>query len=359
MLSLNSIVRLGVVALLGGVLTARVGQAQRYTYTGSELAVFNLAGTIRVEGGSGGEIVVNVTKRGPDAAKLSVESGKVRGHDALRVIFPAERIVFSGERRSRWDRTRIRVSKDGTFGEGDEGGMRFGFGDGRVEIASSGRGLEASADVVVSLPKGRSLTINLGVGDATVDNVDGDVSVNAYGANVTTSRTRGTLELDTGSGEVKITDAEGDLTLDSGSGSVTLTRMKGAHLTIDSGSGRIRGESVDVGQLNLDSGSGSVDLKGVRAPDITLDSGSGSVALGLVDDVSNMRIDSGSGSVTLGIPASLGAELYASTSSGGIDFDFAVQILKRGDDFVRAVLGDGRGRISIDSGSGAVRLRKS
>jgi hypothetical protein len=61
---------------------------------------------------------------------------------------------------------------------------------------------------------------------------------------------------------------------------------------------------------------------------------------------------------TIGVPEALGAELDAETGSGGIDFDFPVQILRKGDDFVRAKLGDGRGHITIDSGSGTVRLRK-
>ncbi|MEP7343612.1 MAG: DUF4097 family beta strand repeat-containing protein [Gemmatimonadaceae bacterium] len=359
MLSLQLVARPAVAALLGAVLFAPGAAAQRFTFSGEELNVYNLAGSIRVQGGTGSEIVVNLTKRGADGGKLTVETGKVRGHDAFRVIYPSERIVFK-DGKSRWDRTQLRVNSDGTFGDGgEEGRMRFGFGNDRVEIVSSGRGLDAAADVVVSLPKGRGLTINLAVGDATLENVDGDIRVNVWGADVTTIGTRGSLDLDTGSGEVKITDAEGEITLDSGSGNVTMSRVKGPRLTIDSGSGRVRAETVTVERLNIDSGSGSVDLRGVEAPDIVLDSGSGSVALDLKADVASLRIDAGSGSVTLGIPESLGAELEASTGSGGVDFDFPVQVLRKSDDFVRVKLGDGRGRISIDSGSGAIRLRRS
>ncbi len=358
MLSVHRYARPAIAALVGAALFSSVAEPQRYAFSGQELSVYNLAGSIRVQGGTGSEIVVNMTKRGPDASKLTVETGKVRGRDAFRVIYPADRIVFK-DGKSRWDRTQLRVTSDGTFGDGDDGRMRFGFGNDRVEITTSGRGLEASADVVVSLPRGRGLTINLAAGDATLENVDGDIRVNVWAADVTTSMTRGSLDLDTGSGEVKVSDAEGDITLDSGSGNVTMTRVKGPHLTVDSGSGRVRGEAVTVDRLNIDSGSGSVDLRGVEAPDIVLDSGSGSVGLDLKGDVSSVKIDAGSGSVTLGIPESLGAELEASTGSGGVDFDFAVQVLRKSDDFVRVKLGDGRGRISIDSGSGSIRLRKS
>lgn len=339
-------------------IAAPAAAAQRYTFSGEELSVYNLVGSIRVQGGSGNEIVVTMTKRGPDASQLTAESGRVRGKDAFRVIYPSDHIVFK-DGRSRWDRTQLHVNKDGTFGDSDEGRMRWGFGNDRVEISSSGRGLEAAADLVVSLPRGRGLTINLAAGQATLENVDGDLRVNAWAADVTTNGTKGLLDLDTGSGETKVTDAEGEVTLDSGSGNVTMTRVKGPHLTIDSGSGRVRAEAIVVDRLNIDSGSGSVDLRGVEAPDISVDSGSGSVGIDLKADVSRVSIDSGSGSVTLGIPESLGAELEAETGSGGVDFDFPVQLLRKSDDFVRAKLGDGRGRISIDSGSGAVRLHRN
>ncbi|MBV6521865.1 MAG: hypothetical protein MNPFHGCM_02009 [Gemmatimonadaceae bacterium] len=344
--------------VLASLLPAASAVAQRYTFGGQDLSVYNLVGSIRVQGGAGADIVVNVTRRGPDASKLTVESGRLRGRDALRVIYPAERVVFR-DGGSRWERTRLYVNKDGTFGDDGERRMRFGFGDGRIEIASSGRGLDAAADVAVSLPPGRSLTINLAAGKATLENVDGDLRVNVWAADVTTTGTRGRLELDTGSGDVRVSDAEGELTLDSGSGGVTLAGVKGPSLTIDSGSGRVQADAVLVDRLDIDSGSGAIDLRSVQAPDITLDSGSGSVRLDLKADVNRMSIDAGSGDVTIHVPESLGAELEASTASGGVEFDFPVQLLRKANDFVRARIGDGQGRISIDAGSGAIRLRRS
>ncbi|MFN8572961.1 MAG: DUF4097 family beta strand repeat-containing protein [Gemmatimonadaceae bacterium] len=335
--------------------------AQRYTLHGNEAAIYNLVGTIRVQGTSTGDIEVNVAKKGDDASKLKVETGTARGRESLRVVYPGDRIVFRGTgSTSRWrnDRTQVHVNEDGTFGDGDRGRDGwFGRGD-RVDIVSSGSGLDASADVTVSLPRGRSLRISLAAGDATLENVDGDIDVNVWAANVTTNHTKGMLSLDTGSGETSITDAEGEVMMDAGSGGVTLTRVKGARLTLDSGSGRVRADEIAVEHLSIDSGSGSVDLRAISAPDIVLDSGSGSVGLDLKDDVQTLRIDSGSGSVTINVPESLGAEVEAETGSGGIDFDFPVQVLKRDDDYVRAKLGDGRGRITIDSGSGSVRMRK-
>ncbi|MFN8582224.1 MAG: DUF4097 family beta strand repeat-containing protein [Gemmatimonadaceae bacterium] len=293
--------------------------AQRFTLKGSDAAVYNLVGSIRVQGAASGDIEVSVTRKGDDASKLKVESGVVHGRESVRVIYPSDRIVFrgNGSRRS-WSggRTQVHVNDDGTFGD-DRGRGDGWWGRDRVEIVSSGRGLDASADVTVSVPRGKSLRIALAAGDATIDNVDGDLDINVWAADVTTSHTRGELKLDTGSGETSVTDANGDVMLDSGSGGVTLSQVKGSHLTIDSGSGRVRADGIAVERLNIDSGSGSIDLRDVAAPDIVLDSGSGSVGLDLKADVETMRIDSGSGSVSINVPESLGAELEARQGAAG------------------------------------------
>ena len=134
MFSANRITVPTFAALVGVALFAHAGAAQRYAFSGQELTVYNLAGTIRVQGSTSGEIVVNMTKHGADAGKLTVETGKVRGHDAFRVIYPSDRIVFR-DGHSRWDRTQLHVNSDGTFGDGTEGRQRWGFG------SSGGRGM--------------------------------------------------------------------------------------------------------------------------------------------------------------------------------------------------------------------------
>lgn len=69
-------------------------------------------------------------------------------------------------------------------------------------------------------------------------------------------------------------------------------------------------------------------------------------------------MDAGSGAVTLGFPASLSAVLDISTGSGGISTDFAVQVNRTERNRLQGTLGNGKGRIHVDAGSGAVRLRK-
>ncbi len=332
------------------------GQTTTHQLRGTDVAVYNLAGIVRVEAGSGTDVEIEVTRRGPDASRLQVESGPIRNRETLRVIYPGDRIVYRApdQRGGGGFRTSLRVNGDGTFD-----GNWDGFRGGRVEIRSDGSGLEASADLRIRVPRGKSLELNLAVGEATVSNVEGDIRIDVHAASLTTQGTRGKLDLDTGSGEVRVTDARGDLLLDTGSGNVTLESIAGRILELDSGSGRITARGVEVEELRLDTGSGRVSLLDVKTRELSLDSGSGSVEVDLSSDVDRMEVDAGSGSITIGVPPSLGAEVMIETGSGGIEVDVPITMTRNGRRSLEGRLGDGRGRMVIETGSGGVRLRAS
>lgn len=350
--------RLSRIVLIGAMAVSAPANGQTTTHQlrGSNVAVYNLAGVVRVEAGSGTEVEVEVTRRGSDASRLQVESGPIRDRETLRVIYPEDRIVYRApDMRSGSDfRTSLRVNEDGTFDGGWDG-----FRGRRVEIRSGGSGLEASADLRIRVPRGKSLDLNLAVGEATVSNVEGDIRIDVQAASVTTQGTRGKLDLDTGSGEVRVTDARGEIALDTGSGSVTLESVAGPRLELDSGSGRITARGVEVEELRLDTGSGRVSLRDVKTRELALDSGSGSVEIDLSSDVDRMEVDAGSGSITIGVPPSLGAEVLIETGSGGIDVDVPITMTRSGRRSLEGRLGDGRGRMAIETGSGGVRIRAS
>jgi len=346
----------GIVAVAIVIAPAGAQTPERRTLPGNDVAVYNIAGVMRIEGGTGTEVAVEVTRGGADAAKLQIATGKVRNRETLRVIYPERRIVYrqgTGDRSSWRSRTTLRVDDDGTFSDDRSG-------DGRnVDVVESGDGLAAYADVRVIVPRGKRVSVFLGVGEAKIENVEGDLYVDVSSASVTSTRTRGKLSLDTGAGEVRVTDAQGDIDLDTGSGSVEVSNIRGPRLTMDTGSGRVRGTDVVVDEIELDTGSGSVRMAQVQSKRITLDSGSGSVELDLRADVESVRIDSGSGGVTLGIPESLGAAIRIDTGSGGIDTDIPIQVRKAEKNYLSGSIGDGKGEIVIETGSGGVRLRRS
>src|SRR5262249_34609533 len=320
--------------------------------SGERGALYNLAGRVRVQAATGTQVTVDITRGGRDASKLKLETGDVRGWSALRVVYPSDRIVYP-EWQSR-GRTQIHVNADGTFDDDSNWRDRD-----RVEIRSSGDGLEAHADMTIGVPKGQRIYVHWGVGDATVRNVDGDLRVSVASATVTSEHTRGRLSLDTGSGSVSVTDAQGEVKLDTGSGGVTVDGVKSETLDIDTGSGSVRGQNIDAKMLKVDVGSGGVSLERINAGRVTVDAGSGRTVLGFTQPVEDIAIDAASGGVTLRLPPAQGGDGDIETGSGGIDSDFAVQPTRLARNHLRGQIGDGKARIRIESGSGTVRLIKN
>ena len=339
-------------ALAGALaLAVPVTAQERYTVGGDEVAVYNLAGEVTVAGGGSGEVTVDVMRGGADAGRLDVQVGEVNGRQALRVLYPADRITYDA---GRWGgSTTLRVDRDVTWG-----GDRDGWWNGgeRVRISNRGGGLDAHADLRVTVPEGKEIAIYLAVGRITASNVNGTVILDTHAGGVEARDMTGYLNVDTGSGSVEVTGMDGDLGVDTGSGSVRVGDVTGEEVGIDTGSGRVQADGVAARRINIDTGSGSIDLRRASAREVRLDTGSGSVEADLTEDIDRLAVDTGSGSVTVRLPADVGARLAIETGSGGIHTDFPVMVTRRARDELHGEVGDGRGSIEIDTGSGSVRL---
>ena len=138
-------------------------QMERQTLSGERVAIYNLAGKLRIEGGSGSDVVVEITRGGKDASQLKVANSVINGQQSLRVIYPSDRIVYP--ELDRWNRTTLSVAEDGTWGDHEDRGFRGRSRD-RVEIRGSGTGLEAFADLRIIIPRGKRVVVHHAVGDA-------------------------------------------------------------------------------------------------------------------------------------------------------------------------------------------------
>jgi len=339
-----------VTALSVALPAAATAQASgSYTLSGNVVSVYNLAGVVSVRAGSGSSVGIEVDAQGRDAGELRVETGTIRSAQTLRVVYPDDRVVYSDARFR--GRTEMRVNDDGTFYDRD--GSRRGQ---RVRISNRGDGLEAHANLNISVPAGQTVNVYLGVGDVTVTNVNGDLRVDVGSAHVESNGTRGRLVIDTGSGSVDVDNAEGDVNVDTGSGSVSVRNVSGERLTVDTGSGSVTGSDIRVRDLNVDTGSGRITLQSVATSSAVLDTGSGAVRLDLIADIDELEVDTGSGSVTISHPETFGAQLNLETSSGGIDFDAPITVTRISRRSLVGSMGDGDGRVHIDTGSGSIRF---
>jgi len=341
-------------SLVNTLAAASPGSPERFSVTGSEVRIYDLAGQARLTAGNGTAVVVLVTRGGGDSGQLKVATGEIEGAQTLRVIFPSDRVIYPAMGHD--FNTEVQVRDDGTFHEGHDHWSTSGH---RVRISSHGSGLDAHADLEIQVPRNQQLKLHLAAGDVNVKNVDGELLLDTGAGDVTGSGTRGKLKVDTGSGDVTLSDAQGELDVDTGSGDVELSGMKGEKAKIDTGSGRIRASDVAVQGLDLDTGSGGVEASGVKTRLLRVDTGSGSVDIGLLAAAEKIGVDTGSGSVTLRVPSSLGADISFETGSGDFHTDLPVQIQQLRDGSYRGKLGDGSARVIVETGSGSLRLMAS
>jgi DUF4097 and DUF4098 domain-containing protein YvlB len=278
-----------------------------------------------------------------------VEVQEIRGRQSLVVRYPADEVVYP--ELGRGSKTNLRVRRDGSF---FGGGMSLSSRE--VEISGSGDGLEAWADLRVSVPRGQDFALFLAVGETQLQDLDGTILVDTGSGRVHARASRGEMNIDTGSGEVTVDGFQGDLLVDTGSGEVRMSEVRGGEVHVDTGSGEVEGSGITANSLEVDTGSGRISLRGVSAPDITLDTGSGEVEVELMGDVDDMVIDTGAGSVTIWVPGSLGADMELDTGSGGIELDIPLEVREAKRDHVEGVVGDGEGTIRIDTGSGSIRV---
>jgi DUF4097 and DUF4098 domain-containing protein YvlB len=308
-------------------------------------------------------VSIELTRGGPDAGRLSVARGEVRGRETLRVIYPARDLAYAGL--DQGSSTTLKVREDGTFGDGERDDRHEHDDDhdrpsGRtVRISRDGGDLRAHADMKVRVPAGHTVAFHLAVGRVSVTNVNGDILVDSHSAPVTATGARGQLSIDVGSGPVQVSGAEGELSIDTGSGQVEVTGFRGDALTIDTGSGEVSGSELTAGSIHVDTGSGGIELSAVTCPELTLETGSGSISTDVRGPVRDLSLETGSGDISVRAPATLAAEVEIETASGDIETDFPIRITRHARNHMVGRLGNGVGRVAIETGSGDVRLLKS
>ena len=63
-------------AVVATIPSAATGQAEHRNLSGERVAVYNLAGRVRVQAATGSQVTVDVTRGGRDASKLKLETGE-------------------------------------------------------------------------------------------------------------------------------------------------------------------------------------------------------------------------------------------------------------------------------------------
>ena len=331
----------------------------------------NLAGTITLEGVSGGQIEVAATIQtedggGADAQALlgliEIEFESTNDELGITVNYPVgryNRFHYPSEGRGT-TRTTTRYQGERIVVTSDE--------DDAVKVW---------VDFVIRVPQGVSANIENIVGNVTANGLGGDLSVDTHTGHVIVAGGTGAVEADTGSGDVRVSNRDGDVSADTGSGDVEISNIngdvsadtgsgdiivigvEGGRIEADTGSGDVRLERVS-GSLTADTGSGDIEAVDLRAGAVlSFDTGSGDVRLsGDMSEVEEIEIDTGSGDVELNMSAAPGMRITIDTGNGSINVDLPnLRTLTSRRTFFRGEVGDGSAQVNISTGNGNVRIR--
>jgi DUF4097 and DUF4098 domain-containing protein YvlB len=225
-----------------------------------------------------------------------------------------------------------------------------------IRVGGTGMNLDnVSIDYTLTVPANTALHSRSGSGGVDVSGIQGPASFTAGSGDVNASGIGNDVQATAGSGTVKLSGVQGQTQVTTGSGDIVVRDAKGA-VRVHTGSGgiEVRGPGDNV---VADTGSGEVTVSGAHA-DLRVHTGSGNVSIDGNPGASNYwDIHASSGDVTLRIPSDASFRLYARTSSG--DIDTQVPIVMEGTTAkheLRARIGDGRGRVEIQTSSGNITL---
>lgn len=223
-----------------------------------------------------------------------------------------------------------------------------------IESAQRGDRVELTARIsklILALGQTRRLHIEIRMPR------DGDLEVETGDGAVTASALSGHISLHTRDGAITAEHLTGTLDLRTGDGGVTVSSLAG-DVHLGTGDGAIHGHDID-GRCEAISHDGGIQLAG-RFDALLIKSGDGSVearALPGSKVESPWSISTGSGSATVAVPATLAADLDASTGDEHVRLDIPVEVEGTvTTSKVRGKIHGGGQRLTIRTGDGSIHL---
>jgi hypothetical protein len=249
-----------------------------------------------------------------------------------------------------WDRNEVQV--DGRLGEGAKP-LAITGSNGDLEIKVEPQGGSgwfnwggdsrmAPTTLELHVPKAASLDVNVISAPLVIDGMDGgSIEVNTVSGKARINARTPSLKVDSVSGGIEQAGHAGQAELQTVSGEI-LAPALGSSVDLQTISGRIQASGGPWQKLTLSTVSGDVQL-------------SGGLASG-----GSIGIDSMSGDVQLQLPANTSGTLHASSFSGDLRSDFGTPTEpEHGPGSSLDVrLGDGHGKINVETISGDLRVRK-
>ncbi len=302
---------------------------------------------------SGAVTVLSVT-----ALALALPAG-LAGQEELReidetrdvapdVIVQVEALVRT-VRVTGWDRDQVRVQatidpeREEFAFDGDRGTVDIEIDPRDDRRGRKGKGTRDSGPLMISVPRGASLEVDVVNGSLVVENVDGSVELESVNGNVRYAGGAERVDAETVNGRVRVEAPRARRTRAGSVNGDVVLRLGGGFVEAETVSGNldIRADG-SVESVTAEAVAGSVDFRGAPVAGASL------------------AFETHSGDVTVRLPADVQARLDATTFSGRIESEFGGEAVSSSrwtsEQSFRHTVGDGGVRVATESFSGDVRF---
>lgn len=297
---MRSALRVGIVALACTPLAACVvgvdsqGQIvreeKRFSVDGApDLRLTTFDGAIELRGTDGGQVLVEIEKRGPTREavdELKVEATQEGRRIDVEVKRPAREGMVFGINVSTSAKLIVSVPRHATIlARTGDGGIRIEGVEGRLELRTG------DGSIHVSDVKGE-LVLNTGDGSINVDRAEGRLTLETGDGGVNVEGNLTVVRMHTGDGSIvyradSATRMEDDWDISTGDGSVSIYLPAGFNAELDAhtGDGRIRNELDVATNVERDRDSGERDRRTLRGK--------------IGEGGKRLRVQTGDGGITL------------------------------------------------------------
>ena len=257
--------------------------------------------------------------------------------------------IVSGELVLRsWDRAEVRIT--GTLGDDVEELQVEGGGDRisiEIELPDDERRSryrrDLDAELEITVPTGASIDAETISAPITAVGLRGQLDLESVSGDIEVADAASRLDLETVSGSIRVRRSPVPVDAETVSGAVDLEQV-GARVDAASVSGRVRVETGELERLEAESVSGSVEISAALARGGRLD------------------VSSHSGNVDVRLPGDTAAAFELSTYSGSIANELGPEAQRESRwvpaQSVNFSTGGGGGKVTIESFSGNIRLRR-
>jgi DUF4097 and DUF4098 domain-containing protein YvlB len=272
------------------------------------------------------------------AAQTEVErTVAARADGTVKIENVSGSVVVTG-----WDRDQVEIK--GTLGpDVEELEVDTAGGDVtvRVKLPRRSHGGGTSAHLALKIPRRSDLEVETVSAEITIEGIDGELATESVSGSVHVDGGPRAVDVETVSGNVEIAAEAAEISVESVSGRVVV-RGAARRLDVDSVSGWVEVTGENLLRADIQNVSGTIDVN------VSLAAGG------------DLDVSSHSGTVELRLPASTSARFDVTTFSGRIDNDLGPAARKVSrytpQKELEFTLGEGDGRVKIESFSGNVKL---